>query len=151
MKRLWQWGLPCSLAVAAPWRTTSSPCRTSDCRENNPAWQPSWPKPRPTSPQLSSLISLEVIWNWGKIDLNPLLCCRRPQGVCRSCSLGAINQAGFKSPLLRLDALGWALMDSVTPAIGTSSSMGSGGSMALGGAAGSDADNLEKTRPQTVA
>ena len=49
--------------------------------------------------------------------------------------LGATNQAA--PPLLRLDAVGWALM-SVASSISTS------GSAASGGSAESDADNSEK-------
>ncbi len=55
--------------------------------------------------------------------------------------LGATNQAGAP-PLLRLDALRWAL-SSVASIISTSGSMASDGSVA------SDADNLEKVRSKT--
>ena len=60
-----------------------------------------------------------------------------------SCMLGATNQAA--PLLLRLDAVGWALM-SVASIISTS---GSGASGESGGSAASDADNSEKIRSKT--
>ena len=64
-----------------------------------------------------------------------------PMELAGHAPLGATNQAGG-TPLLRLDAVGWALT-SVASIISTS------GSGASGGSAESDADNSEKIRSKT--
>ena len=64
-----------------------------------------------------------------------------PMELAGHAPLGATNQAGG-TPLLRLDAVGWALT-SVASIISTSGSGESGGSAA------SDADNSEKVRSKT--
>ncbi len=64
-----------------------------------------------------------------------------PMELAGHAPLGATNQAGG-TPLLRLDAVGWALM-SVASSISTS------GSGASGGSAETDADNSEKIRSKT--
>ena len=65
-----------------------------------------------------------------------------PMELAGHAPLGATNQAGGTPPLLRLHAVGWALM-SVASIISTSDSGASGGS------AESDADNSEKISSKT--
>ena len=63
--------------------------------------------------------------------------CHRPHGACWLCP-----------PLLRLEAVGWALM-SVASSIRTSGSGASGGSAESSGSGASDADNSEKISSKT--
>ena len=76
------------------------------------------------------------------------LCCHRPHGACWSCPPWCHQSGGGHPPLLRLDAVGWALM-SVASIIRTSGSVTSGGSAESGGFAASDADNSEKISSKT--
>ena len=65
-----------------------------------------------------------------------------PMELAGHAPLGSTNHAGIRPLLLRLDAVGWALM-SVASSISTS------GSGASGGSAESDADNSEKISSKT--
>ena len=76
------------------------------------------------------------------------LCCGRPHGACWSAPPWCHQSGGGHPPLLRLDAVGWALM-SVASTISTSGSGASGGSAESGGPGTSDADNPEKISSKT--